>query len=321
MRLFVGVTDNNWFKFLSRLASASGAGLDEVNFWLPSPESFHALAPGELFLFKLHRTAETGYQDLIAGGGIFVSYSILPLSLAWQAFGEKNGAPSLPELRTRISAYRRQSPLTHEDFKIGCLILTQPFFLDRESWFEIPGWSAPIVRGKGYSTEDEVGRYLWRKITELWARKNMEELSKEAKRIEEERARYGRETIIRPRLGQGAFRVVVTDAYRRMCAITTEKALPALEAAHIKPFSESGPHAIYNGLLLRSDLHRLLDAGYLTITPDYFVEISPRLKEDFENGQSYYKHHGQKLVNLPPDPRDWPDPQFLTWHNENIFKG
>jgi len=93
MRLFVGVTDNNWFNFLSRLPSASGAGLDEVNFWLPSPESFQALAPGELFLFKLHRTAETGNKDLIAGGGIFVSYSILPLSLAWQAFGEKNGAP------------------------------------------------------------------------------------------------------------------------------------------------------------------------------------------------------------------------------------
>jgi len=93
MRLFVGVTDNSWFNFLSRLASARGTALDEVNFWLPSHESFQALAPGELFLFKLHRSAETGFKDVIAGGGIFASYSILPLSLAWQAFGEKKWHP------------------------------------------------------------------------------------------------------------------------------------------------------------------------------------------------------------------------------------
>ena len=45
----------------------------------------------------------------------------------------------------------------------------------------------------------------------------------------------------------------------RKCAITADKTLPALEAAHIKDFSEEGPNQINNGLLLRSDLHKLFD--------------------------------------------------------------
>jgi hypothetical protein len=45
--------------------------------------------------------------------------------------------------------------------------------------------------------------------------------------------RFGEPHLIRPRLGQGAFRVLVTDIYRRRCAVTLERTLPALEAAHI----------------------------------------------------------------------------------------
>ena len=72
----------------------------------------------------------------------------------------------------------------------------------------------------------------------------------------------------RPRFGQGTFRAVVTDLYERRCAITQEKALPALEAAHIRPFHDLPEHEVTNGILLRSDVHRLFDAGYITVTPN-----------------------------------------------------
>lgn len=71
--------------------------------------------------------------------------------------------------------------------------------------------------------------------------------------------RYGKDQIIKPRIGQGAFKVLITDAYQRRCAITGEKTLPVLEAAHIKPYSLDGPHEINNGLLLRRDFHTLFD--------------------------------------------------------------
>ena len=85
---------------------------------------------------------------------------------------------------------------------------------------------------------------------------------------------YGNSILQKVRLGQGAFRVLVTDSYSRRCSITGEKTLPVLEAAHIKPYAESGPHFISNGILLRSDMHKLFDTGYLTITKDLVVEVS-----------------------------------------------
>jgi putative restriction endonuclease len=36
-----------------------------------------------------------------------------------------------------------------------------------------------------------------------------------------------------------------------------------LDAAHIKPYSEGGEHAVENGLLLRTDIHKLFDLGYV----------------------------------------------------------
>jgi len=82
VRLFVGVTDKAWFDQLS-----ASVPHDEVNFWQPSGTTqFRALQPGELFLFKLHAP-----NNFIVGGGIFGHASIAPLSLAWEAFGLKNG--------------------------------------------------------------------------------------------------------------------------------------------------------------------------------------------------------------------------------------
>ena len=101
--------------------------------------------------------------------------------------------------------------------------------------------------------------------------------------------RYGEPTLVRPRLGQGAFRILVTDHYHRMCAVTRERTLPALEAAHIRPFAEGGEREASNGVLLRRDIHSLFDAGYVTITPDLHFAVSRRIKEEFENGRQYYE--------------------------------
>jgi hypothetical protein len=85
-----------------------------------------------------------------------------------------------------------------------------------------------------------------------------------------------------------------------------EHTLPALEAAHIKPFEENGPNAVYNGLLLRSDVHRLFDRGYMTVTPELRIEVSRRIREEFENGRYYYPFHWNKISHLPRNQADWP---------------
>jgi putative restriction endonuclease len=78
---------------------------------------------------------------------------------------------------------------------------------------------------------------------------------------------------------------------------------------------------VTNGLLLRSDLHRLFDRGYVTVTPELRFEVSARLKQDFSNGKEYYAHHGNRLIVLPDELTARPDPAFLAWHNENRYKG
>jgi len=304
MRTFIGITDLDWYEFL-----ASRQGVDEVNFWQPSASTtFQALSPGEPFLFKLHSP-----NHFIVGGGFFAHYTRLPVSLAWSAFEEKNGARSLAEMRRRIEKYRRTQPDRGADYEIGCILLEQPFFFSQYDWIPAPAdWSANIVRGKGYDTKMGEGRRIWDAICL--------KLSLSASPIiEDERARYGEPTVITPRLGQGSFRVIVTDAYGRRCAVTSEKTLPALEAAHIKPYTESGPHDVRNGILFRSDIHRLFDKGYVTVSEDYRFEVSGRIKEEFENGRDYYALHGHRIL-LPRESQLWPQKDYIRWHQENVFR-
>jgi|GEM_PF-2026644 len=90
--MFVGVTDYDWFTTLKE------ENCEEINFWKPSGKgTFRALKEGELFLFKLHSP-----NNFIVGGGFFLSFSRLPSSLAWEAFGIANGTRNLLELRIQI---------------------------------------------------------------------------------------------------------------------------------------------------------------------------------------------------------------------------
>ena len=303
IKTFIGITDNDWFTLLSNIEK-----IDEVNFWQPSGNrQFKALNPGELFLFKLHSP-----NNFIVGGGFFAHSSLLPISLAWESFGIKNGANSLLEMRRRVEKYRRQLEKRFEDYTIGCILLEQPFFFTRDTWIPVPDdWKSNIVQGRSYDLTVTPGISIWNQLQSNLGKSTL---------IHEETARYGKPIITIPRLGQGSFRVLVTDAYERRCAITNERTLPALDAAHIKPFSENGPHNVNNGLLLRRDLHALFDKGYLTISPTLSVEVSSKIKEEFDNGREYYRFHGNK-IRLPVNRNFHPLSDYLEWHNNNIFRG
>jgi len=72
MKLYVGVTDYDWFRLLKERQP------EEINFWQPNSDRvFHALQEGELFLFKLHSP-----RNFIVGGGIFARQVTLPVLIA-----------------------------------------------------------------------------------------------------------------------------------------------------------------------------------------------------------------------------------------------
>ncbi len=306
MRAYVAVTDRDWYRFLR-----DRPDLDEVNFWQPGGNRlFTTLKPGEPFLFKLH------YPDnVIAGGGFFTHASLLDASLAWDAFTDKNGAPSYPEMCRRIEKYRRAQIDLHAQYTIGCIILQEPFFFRDYDWIPVPADFSPnIVQGKTYDLESDTGRQLWEAVLERYR------FTQSPAVAEPEGPVLGRVAPVWQRLGQGAFRVLVTDTYERKCAVTGEKALPVLDAAHIRPVTEGGPHSVSNGLLLRSDVHTLFDRGYLTITPDLRLRVSHRLKVDFDNGEHYYQLNGN-AVWAPRRIEERPRLDLLEWHADTVFRG
>lgn len=309
MKFYLGVTDNNWFDFLSL------AKPEDINFWQPTPKTFNILPSGGAFLFKLKAP-----RNAIGGVGFFTRQTILPLSIAWEIFGERNGAATLQSLQRSISGYRKD--WYDPNPTIGCIVLTDPIFFRPEDWIKID-WNKNIVQGKSYELESTEGRNLWAQILptiQKYLSEKEEVLSKDSlASTAYSLPQYGF-SYMKVRLGQGPFRILVTDAYSRKCAISGERTLPVLEAAHIKSYSSSGPHALNNGILLRSDLHKLFDTGYITITNNYKIEISKRIKEEYENGKEYYQFHGKDLVVLPNNVVERPASQFIEWHN-GIFKG
>jgi putative restriction endonuclease len=218
-------------------------------------------------------------------------------------------------MRRRIARYRRIEPSPQEDYSIGCTLLADAFFLDRQRWIPAPADFHPnVVRGKSYDLSEGIGRQLW----ELALGQRGAQLSVAAERPHG--PMYGEERPVRPRLGQRSFRIVITDTYRRRCAVTRERALPALQAAHIRPVSEGGLHTVDNGLLLRADIHALYDGGYVTVTPDLTFRASRRLKDDFDNGEHYLALSGTR-IGVPDEERDQPSTALLEWHADTIFKG
>lgn len=303
---YIGVTDGDW------AATLAQAGATEVNFWLPSPnQGFRALKMGEPFLFKTH------YPDnRIVGGGYFEHFAVLRTSEAWDFMGLGNGVADLLTMRQRVAHYRRTA--VEPDPFIGCVILNDVVFFDAVAAPPAPRSMAKnIVRGKGYElpiSDSEVERAFNLLFAGSGAVAHQPGLE-----LPDLAPTQGDPILTIPRLGQGGFRALVLDAYRARCAITGHKIRPTLQAAHIQPVAHGGQHRIDNGLLLRSDVHTMFDRGYLTVDDKLRLRVSPRLREDFGNGDEFYSRDGEP-IGVPSSRSHRPNQIFLQWHQDEVFQ-
>ena len=110
------------------------------------------------------------------------------------------------------------------------------------------------------------------------------------------------------RRGQSRFRTMLLDAYDNRCAVTRINEPMVLEAAHIEPYSGAASNVAENGLLLKSDIHKLFDRGVLVIKPDFTTMIAPSL----QNG-SFAIHDGQR-IRVPEREAYKPSPKLLEKH-------
>lgn len=311
VRGYVGVTDAEWYQFLADRPEIAAA---EINFWRPGGgRGFHALAVGEPFFFKSHSP-----HNRMVGGGFYSGFAALRVSEAWQFFGEANGAESLSQMRARIGHYRKAPIGPGEDPEIGCIFVRNATFFPANATLAPPrGFATNIVQGKSYDMADSqtsgyfadlmhhvLGNRIEIDFTQPW---------------QDTGPVFGDSRLAPYRLAQQAFKAVVLSTYHGHCAITGTKIRPVLQAAHIKPVAVGGENRIDNGLLLRSDVHTLYDRGYLAVDTSHRLQVSPRLRDDFGNGEQYYAKAGQ-LIELPERKHDRPHRDFLEWHMDTIFK-
>jgi putative restriction endonuclease len=314
---FVAQTDKHWFDHLEFLAGPS-RWVDEVNFWSPSALlPLKQLTPGEPIFFRLKNP-----HDCIAGYGFFAHFALLRLDQAWGWFGEKNGDPDEVSFLERIGSYRGLDLLDPRARRepLGCTILRDARFWPRDRWIpwgQAQGWKPNLVRGKTERDLVHSSRLLGE--IQFDHQGIPEEFEAHFELIEtDERAL--RLAASRPREGQGAFRSRLLDAYGRRCAIPGEHTEIVLEAAHIQPYLGPRSNHLQNGLLLTREFHALFDAGYVTVTPDHEVRVSPRLRSEWDNGHRYYPFDGTAL-NVPTTVSQQPSRDVLEWHACHRFLG
>lgn len=120
----------------------------------------------------------------------------------------------------------------------------------------------------------------------------------------------------------GLFHDLVMNAYGYKCAVTGRVIrykegnidLFNLEAAHIKPRAHEGTFLPCNGIALSRDMHFAFDKGFFTISDDYTIIVSEKMKDSW----LYKEYNGHKIF-IPVEPFFRPQPKFLQHHREKVF--
>ena len=302
-------SDPTWFAHFAR---PNQVWTEEVvNYWRPGKTGFSAIPVGQPVFLRLRHPA-----NVIAGFGFYSETVELPLGITWELFGPRNGAPTQERFESLIRKYRASEEMYRPLISI---LLSNVSFLPlgwRIPWGEAEGWSRNIVALKAYDLSTEPGNRLL-ELMDLVGEMRPAFLEERFQMPDgDSRLRHETEVVLRE--GQAVFRARLLNSYR-CCAVSGEHSLPVLDAAHITPYLGPASNHPQNGLVLRTDIHRLFDAGYVTVTPSLNFLVSPNLRKDFANGEAYYAMQGRRL-HLPPDRAHQPSAEALEWHLESRFR-
>ncbi len=292
----IACTDLEWFELLKTHPTGQ-----IVNFWTPTPWKVASLTSGDLFYFMLKAPIRK-----IGGYGTFVSYQEMTASEAWHKYGLNNGVYCHKELVDRIKKYVRKNTGSKSvaDPIIGCIELANVITLDEDDYFapEDYGVSFPI----------QVVKYKKFELPSIPRASKPLSVLKHFELVERDQIKR-RRVPLKERKGQSAFRSDILKTYNQRCCISGEIVSEILQAAHIQPYLSEASNHIQNGLCLRADLHGLFDRGLISISEDYKVITSERLK-----GSSYEPLHG-KSIWLPDDLVQRPSLEAIAYHRSEFF--
>ncbi|WP_420386022.1 HNH endonuclease [Roseivirga sp.] len=286
----ISPTDLDWFNYLK-----SNNHTYKVNFWTPTPWNISKLSKGDHLYFMLKAPIRK-----IGGFGIFEDYKTLSFDDAWNQFGLSNGCGSKDELQEKLYLYknnRSNNLKNNSSTQLGCIILKTPIFLDNEHFLDLQNFdisfSRHIVKIKYYLDHDPLINHI------------ISNQSSKDFHLVDLNQKKSKQTMVKERKGQSLFRFTISEAYKHRCCITGEKIPELLEAAHIQPYINTNSNHVKNGLLLRTDLHKLYDSGLLFIDESYTVHISQYVRSH------YYNQFHQTRIELPNNENDHPSKNAL----------
>ena len=284
-------TDIDWFKFLK-----SRLNFQVINFWTDTPWNPRRLNFGDKFYFLLRSPVRK-----IGGYAEFYDYQNLTIKEAWQKFGRGNGVNSLYELGKKATGDEEPDFST----EIGCIVLQNPVFLDEADYFH------PRDYNLSFSNEISKHKY-YPQLDKINFENDYQQVGFSFSSISaDEEYQFNQESETR---GQSEFRQNLFRYYNSQGVITREHNAELLDAVHIHPHIIKNRQHPKNGILLRSDFHKLFDEGLITITPEYQVLVSAQLESD------YYQQYHEQDIYLPDDNIFYPDHKVLEFHNCYIFR-
>ena len=119
------------------------------------------------------------------------------------------------------------------------------------------------------------------------------------------------------------FRKAIVALYDHRCALCgirmrTPDGHTVVEAAHIKPWSQSKNDHPTNGLALCRLCHWSFDEGLMSVGKEYEVLISKRVQTD-QNLLGHILTLSGRNIFAPAEVRFHPDPKNLNWHRHEKF--
>jgi predicted restriction endonuclease len=128
-----------------------------------------------------------------------------------------------------------------------------------------------------------------KKILKVVTRELEQQRAFDSKNLKDARKRV-LASIVR-RQGQARFRKRLLTAYDQRCAITGCSVTALLEAAHLFPYKGPDTDHVVNGILLRADMHTLLDLNLIAIDDS---TMTLRVSRELD-GSEYAKLRGTRI--------------------------
>lgn len=123
------------------------------------------------------------------------------------------------------------------------------------------------------------------------------------------------QAMVRVRRGQRKFRDQQLSMFGNVCAFTGSAPERVLDAGHLYSYASLGEHKPHGGLMLRKDIHRLFDDGWLAVNPQ---SLTVDVSESLGHFPQYARLHDRQLeVHLEDEHVGWIEEHWIE-HREAV---